>query len=116
MKKPCEIIKDLREDADLDQAEVAKSLGISQQTYSSYERGRYELPSRHLGSLAVLYHVNVEYLLGITDFRGRIEELRQPYAKGRTIGQLLSDLTILDSEGRNAVVEYVDFLVNKLKK
>ena len=43
MKHLADILKSLREDADLDQSEVAQHLGIPQQTYSNYERGRYDL-------------------------------------------------------------------------
>ena len=44
MKTFCEIIRELREDRDLKQADVAKVLGTSQQYYSKYETGKYEMP------------------------------------------------------------------------
>lgn len=116
MKQPYEIIKGLREDADLDQLDVAKFLEISQQVYSTYERGQYELPSRHLAALAKFYQVNVEYLLGITDYKDNIEALRQNYVGKMTVGGLLSDLLALDDVGRMAAVEYVDFLKAKRAK
>ena len=46
----CRMIRDLREDADLTQGEVAKALGTSQTMYARYERGENELPIRHLVS------------------------------------------------------------------
>lgn len=116
MKQPYEIIKSLREDADLDQADVAGFLEISQQVYSTYERGQYDLPTRHLAALAKFYHVNVEYLLGLTDYKDNIEYLRQDYVGETTVGGLLSNLLALDHEGRTAVVEYVDFLRAKRAK
>lgn len=116
MKQPYEIIRSLREDADLDQLDVAKHLSISQQVYSTYERGQYELPSRHLVPLAQLFHVNVEYLLGVTEYRGSIEKLNGPYSSERTVGALFSDLMALDDAGRTAAVEYVDFLKTKRAK
>lgn len=116
MRQPYEIIRSLREDADLDQADIAKYLEISQQVYSTYERGQYEIPSRHLGALAKYYHVNVEYLLGLTDYKGSIEHLNQGYVGTTTVGGLLSDLMELDNEGRTAALEFVDFLKKKRAK
>lgn len=58
-------IRDLREDADLTQREVAKVLGTSQTMYARYERGANELPLRHLIALCKLYHVSADYLLGL---------------------------------------------------
>lgn len=74
MKHLVDIMKGLREDADLDQTEAAKYFGISQQTYFNYERGRYELPIRHLLPLAQLYHVDIEYLLGVAEYRTALEQ------------------------------------------
>lgn len=56
-------IRDLREDSDLTQEQVARILGTSQTMYARYERGASELPIRHLISLAKLYHVTTDYIL-----------------------------------------------------
>ncbi|MGM9651613.1 MAG: helix-turn-helix domain-containing protein [Faecousia sp.] len=58
-------IRDLREDADLTQTQVAERLGTSQTMYARYERGASELPIRHLISLCRLYHVSADYILGL---------------------------------------------------
>ena len=58
-------IRDLREDADLTQTQVAEILGTSQTMYARYERGASELPIRHLISLCRLYHVSADYILGL---------------------------------------------------
>ena len=58
-------IRDLREDADLTQTQVAEFLGTSQTMYARYERGASELPIRHLLALCRLYHVSADYILGI---------------------------------------------------
>jgi len=58
-------IKDLREDHDLSQTEVAKKLNVSQSTYSRYENGRLDIPSEILIVLSKLYNVSVDYLLGL---------------------------------------------------
>lgn len=63
--KYIKIIKDLREDSDLTQQQVAEYLGTSQTMYARYERGANELPIRHLIKLCKLYNVSADYILGI---------------------------------------------------
>lgn len=63
------IMRDLREDSDLTQAQVAAYLGTSQTMYARYERGANELPIRHFIKLCDLYKVSADYLLGRTDKR-----------------------------------------------
>ena len=65
-----QMIRNLREDADLTQAQVAKILGTSQTMYARYERGASELPIRHLIALCKLYNVSTDYILGMKDRRG----------------------------------------------
>ena len=60
-------IRDLREDCDLTQREVAEFLGIQQTVYSRYERGFQTIPVEHLLKLADFYHVSTDYLLGRTN-------------------------------------------------
>ena len=59
-------IRDLREDADLTQTQVAEILGTSQTMYARHERGASELPIRHLISLCRLYHVSADDILGLS--------------------------------------------------
>ena len=61
------ILRDLREDADKTQTQIAEVLGTSQTMYARYERGANELPLRHLVKLAEYYHVSTDYLLGLSD-------------------------------------------------
>ena len=58
-------IRDLREDHDLTQQQVADALGTSQTMYARYERGANELPVRHLIPLCKLYGVSADYILGL---------------------------------------------------
>ena len=60
-------IRDMREDADRTQADIADLLGISQQHYSMYERGERELPMHHFRTLAKFYNVSLDYLAGLID-------------------------------------------------
>lgn len=62
--KYVKIIRDLREDNDLTQSQVAEYLGTSQTMYARYEREALELPVRHLLKLCELYGVSADYILG----------------------------------------------------
>ena len=60
-------IRDLREDRDLTQRELADYLKCSQQVYSNYELGQRDIPTDILIRLAYFYDVSVDYILGLTD-------------------------------------------------
>ncbi|HIT05854.1 MAG TPA: helix-turn-helix transcriptional regulator [Candidatus Scybalocola faecipullorum] len=65
-KSYIQIIRELREDSDRTQQEIADYLGTSQTMYARYERGANELPIRHLISLCKLYDVSADYILGLS--------------------------------------------------
>ncbi|MBQ7990425.1 MAG: helix-turn-helix transcriptional regulator [Oscillospiraceae bacterium] len=60
-------LRDLREDRDMNQTQVAKLLFTSQTVYSRYERGAVTIPVEHLIILADHYNVSVDYILGRTN-------------------------------------------------
>ncbi len=60
-------IKDLREDNDKYQKEIAKLLGISQQYYSEYENGKRTIPIQYLIILAKYYNTSIDYIVGLSD-------------------------------------------------
>ena len=60
-------IRDLREDHDKTQQNIADVLGTSQTMYARYERGATELPIRHLVTLCRYYSVSADYILGLDD-------------------------------------------------
>ena len=62
-------IKDLREDNDLLQKDIAGILGISQQYYSEYENGKRTITISHLITLAKYYDVSIDYLVGLSIFK-----------------------------------------------
>ncbi|MDE5557512.1 MAG: helix-turn-helix domain-containing protein [Ruminococcus sp.] len=62
-------LKDLREDKDLQQSDIAKLLRTTQPQYSRYETGERELPIRHLVTLADFYKVSADYILGRTNIK-----------------------------------------------
>ena len=60
-------IRDLREDRDLTQKEMARILNCSQQVYSNYELGQRDIPTDILIKISDFYCVSVDYILGISD-------------------------------------------------
>lgn len=60
-------LRDLREDHDLTQAQIASYLNIKQNTYSQYENGVRQIPNELLIKLAAYYNTSVDYILGLTD-------------------------------------------------
>ena len=60
-------LRDMREDRDLNQTQVAKVLGMSQTGYSKYETGENDIPTAVLIRLARFYNTSIDYLLGETD-------------------------------------------------
>lgn len=60
-------LKDLREDNDKKQAEIAYALNITTQQYQLYESGKREIPVHHLITLAKFYNISIDYILGLTN-------------------------------------------------
>jgi len=69
-------LRDLREDKDLTQIEIAKLLNMSQTGYSKYETGENDIPTTVLVTLSKLHKTSVDYLLGLTD-------VREPYPRAK---------------------------------
>lgn len=67
-------IRDLREDKDLKQEDLANLLNCTQACYSNYENGRRDIPTETLSKLADFYNVSTDYLLGRTF-------IKEPYPK-----------------------------------
>lgn len=64
-------IRDLREDRDLNQTQIASMLGMSQTGYSKYETGENDIPTAILIKLARFYNTSIDYLLGETSQKKR---------------------------------------------
>lgn len=60
-------LRDLREDKDMKQVEIAEMLGIQQTVYSRYERGFQNIPIEFLITLAEFYNTSTDYILGLTN-------------------------------------------------
>ena len=70
-------LKDLREDNDLKQTDIAKKIGISQRGYSHYETGDNNIPINILIKLAYFYNTSTDYILGITN-------IKKPYERKKS--------------------------------
>ena len=68
MKTYYDILRELREDHDLTQCQLAKVLKTTQQVYSRYENGTNELPLHHLVTLCRFYQISADYILGIGNY------------------------------------------------
>lgn len=60
-------LKDLREDKEKNQTEIAKILGTTQKQYSRWETGEAEMPFHHIITLAKYYKISIDYIAGITN-------------------------------------------------
>ena len=70
-------IRDLREDKDMTQTQMAEILHCSQRIYSNYERGEVDIPTQILIKLAEFHHTSTDYLLGLTDVSKPYERKKQ---------------------------------------
>lgn len=76
-------LRDLREDRDLSQADIAEMLGTSQSYYAQYENGKRELPFARAIQLSRFYNVSLDYLAGLTNTPKTITG--KPYAINKNI-------------------------------
>lgn len=77
-------IRNLREDADMTQTQLAKILNCSQRVYSNYERGELDIPTEILVKLANFHDVSVDYILNRTDKK---ETNKQSYCLPKIFGR-----------------------------
>ncbi len=109
MKTVIELFRELREDNDYSQSEIASVLGISQQHYSKYETGEYDFIK-----LAKYYDVSADYLIGRSVFDEK-QSLDLVYVTREcSSSKLLQDILSLSEHGRKSVIEYVE--LQKIKE
>ena len=108
LKSVIELLRELREDHDYSQSDIAAVLGISQQHYSKYETGEYELPLRHFITLAKYYSVSADYLIGRCAYDEK-KPLEMVYiTQDCTCEKLVQDILSLGDHGRKSIVEYIE--------
>lgn len=77
-------IRDLREDSDKLQKEIAQLLGISQQYYSEYENGNRTIPINHLITLAQYYGTSIDYIVGLSDELNKKDNIKKTITNKET--------------------------------
>lgn len=110
MKELREMIRDLREDHDLKQKDIADYLGVSQQTYSNYENGNREIPIWVVQQLSKYYKVSTDYLLGAeTGYLGNTN-LKSTHLGNITMHDMVYDMQKLNAKERKDLIKYIRFL------
>ena len=112
MKELCEMMRDLRQDHDLTQKAVAAHLGISQQCYSGYERGRCAVPLWAVTKLAQLYRVSADYLLGLDTSYFGTWNLMNIYHNDVTMYKIVYDLQKVKKNKREELLSYIKFITS----
>ena len=112
MKNTMDRLRELRIDHDLTQADVADILGISQQHYSLYENGVYELPLRHFAALAEYYQVSADYLLGRCMLHEKETADMVYITKNYTAAKLINSMAKLCDMSRETLILYLEFLLH----
>lgn len=105
-----ERLRKLREAKNLTQTEVANILGVTQQVYSNYELEKFDFPVRHLMTLANLYDISTDYLLGRTCDPKIYPEYTRTFLQQVTIGDFVCRVTSFDAKSKSQLVDYVNFL------
>lgn len=108
-------LRDLREDHDLSQKQVAAILRTTQQRYSEYETGKTQMPLHHLITLAQHYNISMDYILGlVNEDESGISNVS--LTRSCTSNDLIRRVLSLSPEGRNRAVDYVSLLELKYKE
>lgn len=104
-KKMCDIIRDLREDNDLNQSQIANIINSTQQQYSKYELGISEMPAQSIVKLADNYCVTTDYLLGKIDKSNIITD--------KLTLNILANINELTQQEKISLLDYMNFLKYK---
>jgi Predicted transcriptional regulators len=106
-------LKNLRQDHDFTQKQVANYLGIPQQTYSNYERAIREIPSHFVVRLAALYHVSTDYVLGLTGEHNIPYDLEAAFTADIPLKSVLIHLYKLEPQHRIQFLRFLFYLTRK---
>lgn len=106
-------LKQLRQNKELSQRQVAEYLGIPQQTYSNYERDMREIPAIHVINLAELYCISTDSLLGINHTNSDSIDLNAAFIQNISFQSLLHYLTKLDNHNRQELLRFLIYLTRK---
>lgn len=104
-------IRELREDSDITQKEIADYLGTAYQYYAVYEKGTSEISFERAIMLAKYYNVSLDYIAGLTDKKTPLDVLK--FTKEETA--LVSMLNELSPQNRKKFAEILEQIINTLK-
>lgn len=105
-------IRDLREDSDMTQQEIAEYLGTSAQHYGKYELGNAEIPFERAIALAKYYNVSLDYIAGLTNNKKGLSQGELPVDKQR----LLTLISKSDNLTGKEVIDILKALIETLEK
>ena len=105
-------LKDLREDADLTQKQVADLIGVSTNHYGKYERGETDIPLEKAVLLAKYYQVSLDYIAGIINFKNP----PKPQRSDTDLLQTLLLYTKLSTQNQYYVDDYIKNIFKEQKK
>jgi len=105
-------IRDLREDSDMTQQEIADYLGTSAQHYGKYELGNAEIPFERAMALAKYYNVSLDYIAGLTNNKKGLSQGELPLDKQH----LLELISKSDNTTCKEVIEILKALIETLEK
>lgn len=105
-------IRDLREDSDMTQQEIAEYLGTSAQHYGKYELGNAEIPFERAIALAKYYNVSLDYIAGLTNNKKGLSQGELPVDKQR----LLTLISKSDNLTGKEVIDILKALIEALEK
>lgn len=98
-------LRDLREDEDLKQEDIAKILHISKNTYSMYERGLRTIQTEMLIELAKFYKVSIDYIAGLTNNKRGLNNLEKEQE------YILNMYSQLNDKNKGKVETYIEMLI-----
>lgn len=110
MKELHEKLRDLREDHDLRQEDIAQYLGVVQQAYSNYESGSREVPTWVVQQLAKYYQVSTDFLLGTEPGYLGSTDLKSTYLGNITLRDVLYNIQKLHTKERKELLKYIRYL------
>ena len=102
-------IKQLREEKRMTQVRLSIELGVSQETVSAYEKGKYYPTFCVLVKLSEIFGAGIDYIMGLTDLRYATKEL------GKKESLVLEKFNLLDEVGKEKAVSYIDGLIDAYK-
>lgn len=100
-------LKDLREDADLNQKEVGQIIGTSGNYYGDYENGKRDIPTERMIILAKYYKVSMDYITGLTNDKGGL------HRNSAEENNILSKYNSLSDKRKGRILQLLDMLTEE---